>query len=101
MRTDEPTLRRVSTAGGTTSGSTAGPTLSVLLFVVMAVIAALDVAADRTSGRRRVGLLGDPDPDGALRALRSDLMDHVQGPPHDDVAMLLLRCPGRDDEAPA
>lgn len=52
-------------------------------------------ARDRTDrfyplGERAV-LLGDPDPEAALRSLRADLVQHVEGPLHDDAAMLLLR----------
>ncbi|MEU8877274.1 SpoIIE family protein phosphatase [Streptomyces javensis] len=52
-------------------------------------------ARDR-SGRfypldERVGRLEDPDPEAALAAVRQDLMEHVEGPSHDDAAMLLLR----------
>ncbi|WP_338678245.1 PP2C family protein-serine/threonine phosphatase [Streptomyces sp. SCSIO 30461] len=39
----------------------------------------------------RADLLSDPDPEKALQALRSDLVQHVEGPLHDDAAMLLLR----------
>lgn len=39
----------------------------------------------------RAPLLKDPDPDAALDALRDDLEAHVEGPLHDDAAMLLLR----------
>ncbi|MFE3323945.1 PP2C family protein-serine/threonine phosphatase [Streptomyces sp. NPDC059176] len=39
----------------------------------------------------RTALLTDPDPECALRALRGDLVRHVEGPLHDDAAMLLLR----------
>ncbi|MEU2434330.1 PP2C family protein-serine/threonine phosphatase [Streptomyces sp. NPDC007861] len=41
-------------------------------------------------GERAV-LLKDPDPEAALQALRGDLVRHVEGPLHDDAAMLLLR----------
>lgn len=39
----------------------------------------------------RTGLLKDPDLDFALEALHQNLLDHVNGPVHDDAAMLLLR----------
>ncbi|RFU85015.1 hypothetical protein DY218_19465 [Streptomyces triticagri] len=39
----------------------------------------------------RLDLLKDPDPEAALERLREDLVDHAQGPLHDDAAMLLLR----------
>ncbi|MEI7032742.1 PP2C family protein-serine/threonine phosphatase [Streptomyces pratensis] len=47
----------------------------------------------------RARLLQDPDPYRALRALREDLLHHAELPPHDDAAMLLLRCRG-DDRPP-
>ncbi|MFF8841852.1 PP2C family protein-serine/threonine phosphatase [Streptomyces sp. NPDC015127] len=43
----------------------------------------------------RAGLLEDPDPESALQALREDLVQHAEGPLHDDAAMLLLRYQGR------
>jgi serine phosphatase RsbU (regulator of sigma subunit) len=39
----------------------------------------------------RTLLLKDPDPEAALEALRRDLIQHSDGPLHDDAAMLLLR----------
>ncbi|GAA3471266.1 PP2C family protein-serine/threonine phosphatase [Nonomuraea roseola] len=39
----------------------------------------------------RVSLLREDDPEAALEALRRDLVTHVDGPLHDDAAMLLLR----------
>ncbi|MEV4333514.1 PP2C family protein-serine/threonine phosphatase [Streptomyces sp. NPDC049597] len=39
----------------------------------------------------RAVLLRDADPETALEALRADLVAHVEGPLHDDAAMLLLR----------
>lgn len=42
----------------------------------------------------RAYLLKDPDADRALEALRADLAQHIDGPPHDDAAMLLLRYHG-------
>ncbi|OAH10351.1 PP2C family protein-serine/threonine phosphatase [Streptomyces jeddahensis] len=39
----------------------------------------------------RTALLKDPDLQGALEALRADLVQHAEGPLHDDAAMLLLR----------
>ncbi|MEV2268851.1 hypothetical protein [Nonomuraea africana] len=39
----------------------------------------------------RVSLLRADDPEAALEALRLDLVAHVDGPLHDDAAMLLLR----------
>lgn len=41
-------------------------------------------------GERTV-TLKDPDLDVALETLHQDLLDHIQGPVHDDAAMLLLR----------
>jgi serine phosphatase RsbU (regulator of sigma subunit) len=42
----------------------------------------------------RAHLLKDPDAHRALEALRADLAQHADGPPHDDAAMLLLRYHG-------
>ncbi|WP_338894639.1 PP2C family protein-serine/threonine phosphatase [Streptomyces sp. TG1A-60] len=42
----------------------------------------------------RAHLLREPDPHGALDALREDVVRHAAGPPHDDAAMLLLRYHG-------
>ncbi|MFP1625660.1 PP2C family protein-serine/threonine phosphatase [Streptomyces sp. 5K101] len=39
----------------------------------------------------RAVLLRDADPEAALEGLRTDLVAHVEGPLHDDAAMLLLR----------
>ncbi|WP_151483949.1 PP2C family protein-serine/threonine phosphatase [Streptomyces albicerus] len=39
----------------------------------------------------RAYLLKEPDPEAALAALRKDLAQYVEGPLHDDAAMLLLR----------
>lgn len=39
----------------------------------------------------RTHILQEADPQGALEALRADLMRHTGGPLHDDAAMLLLR----------
>lgn len=39
----------------------------------------------------RADLLKDPDPESALRAVREDLVEHAEGPLHDDAAMLLVR----------
>lgn len=41
--------------------------------------------------RRASRPLKDPDPETALQTLRRDLVQHVEGPLHDDAAMLLLR----------
>ncbi|SEM39556.1 PP2C family protein-serine/threonine phosphatase [Nonomuraea pusilla] len=53
-------------------------------------------ARDRTGSFyplvERSFLLGDDDPEQALEKLRLDLVAHVDGPLHDDAAMLLLRC---------
>ncbi|MFE9257654.1 PP2C family protein-serine/threonine phosphatase [Streptomyces sp. NPDC006879] len=40
----------------------------------------------------RAGLLAGTDPQQALDALCADVLAHAEGPPHDDAAMLLLRC---------
>ncbi|MFF4077913.1 PP2C family protein-serine/threonine phosphatase [Streptomyces sp. NPDC001777] len=45
----------------------------------------------------RSALLGDPDAQAALEALRADVVRHVAGPLHDDAAMLLLRRRGARD----
>lgn len=42
----------------------------------------------------RASLLHDPDAQGALEALREDVVRHAAGPLHDDAAMLLLRYQG-------
>ncbi|GAA3178430.1 PP2C family protein-serine/threonine phosphatase [Streptomyces ramulosus] len=39
----------------------------------------------------RAMLLGDDDPEEALRAVREDVVAHAEGPLHDDAAMLLVR----------
>ncbi|WP_189296960.1 PP2C family protein-serine/threonine phosphatase [Streptomyces albospinus] len=39
----------------------------------------------------RADLLKDPDPEAALQAVREDVVDHAEGPLHDDAAMLLVR----------
>ncbi|MFI1677375.1 PP2C family protein-serine/threonine phosphatase [Streptomyces sp. NPDC020607] len=50
---------------------------------------------DRTGAFYPLGehsfLLKDPDPEAALDAVRADLVQHAESPPHDDAAMLLLR----------
>ncbi|MFW6690504.1 PP2C family protein-serine/threonine phosphatase [Streptomyces sp. MAR4 CNX-425] len=52
-------------------------------------------ARDRTGAfyplEQRAELLKDPDPEGALTALRQDVIEHVRAPLHDDAAMMLLR----------
>lgn len=45
----------------------------------------------------RAHLLKDPDAHRALEALRADLAQHSDGPPHDDAAMLLLRYHGHGE----
>lgn len=40
---------------------------------------------------QRAHLLKDPDPEGALEAVRQDIAEHVRSPLNDDAAMLLLR----------
>ncbi|WP_415953709.1 PP2C family protein-serine/threonine phosphatase [Streptomyces sp. KLOTTS4A1] len=42
----------------------------------------------------RAPLLKEKDPEAALGAIRADLVEHAQGPPQDDAAMLLLRYQG-------
>ncbi|WP_328918103.1 MULTISPECIES: PP2C family protein-serine/threonine phosphatase [unclassified Streptomyces] len=49
----------------------------------------------------RAHLLRHADPQGALEALRADLIHHTQGPLLDDVAMLLLRYREPDRRPPA
>ncbi|MFE0130988.1 PP2C family protein-serine/threonine phosphatase [Streptomyces sp. NPDC059037] len=50
---------------------------------------------DRTGAFYPLGehsfLLKDPDPEAALHAVRAELVQHAEGPLHDDAAMLLLR----------
>ncbi|MGD3108183.1 PP2C family protein-serine/threonine phosphatase [Streptomyces sp. YGL11-2] len=48
----------------------------------------------------RAALLKDPDPEAALRAVREDVVDHAEGPLHDDAAMLLVRYRRGHLEAP-
>jgi serine phosphatase RsbU (regulator of sigma subunit) len=62
-----------------------------LLFYTDGVSEARDDADRFYPLDERGGLLKDPDPDSALKAIRHDLAEHVSGPPHDDAAMLLLR----------
>ncbi|MFE9649156.1 PP2C family protein-serine/threonine phosphatase [Streptomyces sp. NPDC006365] len=45
----------------------------------------------------RAHLLKDPDAHRALEALRADLAQYADGPPHDDAAMLLLRYHGHGE----
>ncbi|MFJ9852707.1 PP2C family protein-serine/threonine phosphatase [Streptomyces sp. NPDC101150] len=62
-----------------------------LLFYTDGVTEARDAAGRFYPLDERAALLKDPDPDGALRAVREDLVEHVEGPLHDDAAMLLVR----------
>ncbi|WP_326800060.1 SpoIIE family protein phosphatase [Streptomyces sp. NBC_01808] len=62
-----------------------------LLFYTDGVTEARDRAGAFYPLEQRAGLLKDPDPEGALTALRQDVIEHVRAPLHDDAAMLLLR----------
>ncbi|MFG2139719.1 PP2C family protein-serine/threonine phosphatase [Streptomyces sp. NPDC048650] len=62
-----------------------------LLFYTDGVTEARDAAGRFYPLEERAALLKDPDPEGALRAVREDLVEHVEGPLHDDAAMLLVR----------
>ncbi|MEU9115786.1 PP2C family protein-serine/threonine phosphatase [Streptomyces sp. NPDC048483] len=62
-----------------------------LLFYTDGVTEARDAAGRFYPLDARAALLKDPDPEAALRAVREDLVEHVEGPLHDDAAMLLVR----------
>ncbi len=62
-----------------------------ILFYTDGVIEARDGNGDFYPLTERVHLLAADDPQDALEGLRSDLLDHVGGPLHDDAAMLLVR----------
>lgn len=62
-----------------------------LLFYTDGVTEARDAADHFYPLDERAALLKDPDPEAALRAVREDLVEHVEGPLHDDAAMLLVR----------
>ncbi|MCM2578432.1 PP2C family protein-serine/threonine phosphatase [Streptomyces meridianus] len=62
-----------------------------ILFYTDGVAEARDDAGRFYPLDHRAFLLKDPDPEIALDAIRRDLAEHLQGPGHDDAAMLLLR----------
>lgn len=62
-----------------------------ILFYTDGVAEARDEAGRFYPLDQRAFLLKDPDPEVALDAIRRDLAEHIEGPGHDDAAMLLLR----------
>lgn len=62
-----------------------------LLFYTDGVTEARDSAGWFYPLDERAHLLKDPDPEAALQAVREDVVDHAEGPLHDDAAMLLVR----------
>ncbi len=62
-----------------------------LLFYTDGVSEARDVAGRFYPLDERAAHLKDPDPETALRSVREDLVEHAEGPLHDDAAMLLVR----------
>ncbi|MEV7466841.1 PP2C family protein-serine/threonine phosphatase [Streptomyces kronopolitis] len=62
-----------------------------MLFYTDGVSEARDAAGRFYPLDERAALLKDPDPEAALRAVREDLVEHAEGPLHDDAAMLLVR----------
>ncbi|MEU5213102.1 PP2C family protein-serine/threonine phosphatase [Streptomyces sp. NPDC020742] len=62
-----------------------------LLFYTDGVSEARDAAGRFYPLDDRAAHLKDPDPETALRAVREDLVEHAEGPLHDDAAMLLVR----------
>ncbi|WP_433858778.1 PP2C family protein-serine/threonine phosphatase [Streptomyces kronopolitis] len=62
-----------------------------MLFYTDGVTEARDAAGRFYPLDERAALLKDPDPEAALRAVREDLVEHAEGPLHDDAAMLLVR----------
>ncbi|AOP51487.1 PP2C family protein-serine/threonine phosphatase [Streptomyces lydicus] len=62
-----------------------------LLFYTDGVSEARDVAGRFYPLDERAAHLKEPDPETALRAVREDLVEHAEGPLHDDAAMLLVR----------
>lgn len=62
-----------------------------ILLYTDGVSEARDGAGDFYPLADRVSFLKDTDPQAALERLRTDLVEHTAGPPHDDAAMLLLR----------
>ncbi len=63
-----------------------------ILFYTDGVIEARDAFGRFYPLPDRVPLLKDDDPEAALESLRRDLIAHIDGPPTDDAAMLLMRC---------
>lgn len=68
-----------------------------LLLYTDGVTEARDENGDFYPVGERAHLLKDADAHRALEALRTDLAQHADGPPHDDAAMLLLRYHGHDE----
>jgi serine phosphatase RsbU (regulator of sigma subunit) len=62
-----------------------------LLFYTDGVTEARDADNQFYPLDQRAHLLKDPDPEGALEAVRQDIQEHVRSPLNDDAAMLLLR----------
>uniref|UniRef100_UPI001F048861 PP2C family protein-serine/threonine phosphatase n=2 Tax=Streptomyces TaxID=1883 RepID=UPI001F048861 len=62
-----------------------------LLFYTDGVTETRDAAGRFYPLDDRASLLKDPDPEAALRSVREDLVEHADGPLHDDAAMLLVR----------
>lgn len=62
-----------------------------LLFYTDGVSEARDAAGRFYPLDERAAHLKDPDPETALRSVREDLVEHAEGPLHDDAAMLLVR----------
>ncbi|MFF7231511.1 MULTISPECIES: PP2C family protein-serine/threonine phosphatase [unclassified Streptomyces] len=62
-----------------------------MLFYTDGVTEARDAAGRFYPLDERAALLKDPDPEAALRSVREDLVEHAEGPLHDDAAMLLVR----------
>ncbi|MFI0787219.1 PP2C family protein-serine/threonine phosphatase [Streptomyces lydicus] len=62
-----------------------------LLFYTDGVSEARDVTGRFYPLDERAAHLKEPDPETALRAVREDLVEHAEGPLHDDAAMLLVR----------
>jgi serine phosphatase RsbU (regulator of sigma subunit) len=62
-----------------------------MIFYTEGVTEARDPAGRFYPLDERAALLKDPDPEAALRSVREDLVEHVEGPLHDDAAMLLVR----------
>ncbi|WP_308409341.1 PP2C family protein-serine/threonine phosphatase [Streptomyces pinistramenti] len=62
-----------------------------LLFYTDGVTEARDGAGHFYPLDERADLLKDPDPEAALQSVREDVVEHAEGPLHDDAAMLLVR----------